>query len=264
MDKASVIPPPKGRIAARFGRAVDSYEAGAGVQMEILRRAADLIGSGMGAGELWCDAGSGSGTLPSILTPLPDGTRFVCLDLSAPPLRRALRLGRTRLAVAGDVEFPPFRSETFDGAAALSMLQWVSSPKNALRNIAQLLKTGGMLYFSVFADGSFSEIVELRQRMGLSSAVWLPTADEFSSALKQAGFETAGEIEFFDRVVRFSDAASAVRSLNRTGATASAGKLLNRAELNTLLKDYTRIFSDGETVPLTYRAIIGKARKKAE
>ncbi|MDR3012138.1 MAG: class I SAM-dependent methyltransferase, partial [Chitinispirillales bacterium] len=77
----------KKRIAARFDRASGSYESEACVQIEIAKRVANLIRSENGAespkNQLWCDFGSGSGTLLEQLKEnLPGNTQFVCLDLS--------------------------------------------------------------------------------------------------------------------------------------------------------------------------------------
>jgi malonyl-CoA O-methyltransferase len=256
--------PSKKRIAARFARAVDSYEAGADVQKEIVKRVADLMRGEVGEGQLWCDVGSGSGRLMEHLRVAPGGTRFVCFDLAFPQLRRALMSRRTTMAVNGDIDFPPIRPGMFHGAAAASVLQWVERPEDALRGIAQMLKPGSRFYFSIFVSGSFTELVELRAQMGLPAVVWLPTVSELLLTLESAGFDVSvDEIENFNRVQRFSDALSALGSLSSIGVTATSGQLLNRTQLDELCRNYTLTFSKNGTVPLTYRAVIGKVRVRA-
>jgi malonyl-CoA O-methyltransferase len=254
---------PKSRIAARFGRASEAYEACADVQMEIVKRLADIMRREVGDGEQWCDFGSGSGMLLERLRIMPARVRFICLDLSLQPLRRVLLSHRTDLVINGDIDFLPIRPESFHGAASSSALQWVESPDNALSGIAQTLKPGGLFYFSIFVDGSFSELIELRSQMKLSSAIWLPTVSELLMTLDKAGFEVSpDDIENFYRMQLFTDSLSALGSLSSIGVTATGGRLLNRSELDTLCKNYTVTFSKDGMVPLTYRAVIGKVRKK--
>lgn len=256
--------PSKRRIAARFGRAADTYESDAGVQMEILLRVAGLVRGAAGGGELWCDVGSGSGALMERLRLLSCGARFVCFDLAFAPLRRALALRRAAFAVNGDIDFPPVRAGAFHGAVAASVLQWSASPEGALAGIARMLGPGGALCFSAFVAGSFEELVETRARAGLPAVVWLPTVSELLMALDRAGFEArADDIENFERVRRFPDALSALGSLSGMGVTATGGRLLNRAELDNLCGAYTLAFRKDGAVPLTYRAAIGMARKRA-
>jgi len=261
---ASSLHPSKSRIAARFGKSVDGYEAGAYVQKEIVKRLAELMRGDVGEGQVWCDLGSGSGMLMERLAPPPAGTRFICLDLSFAPLRRALETRRANMAVNGDIDFPPIRPGTIDGAAAASVLQWAEHPEEALRGIARLLKPKCWFYFAVFVDGSFAELIEMRRSMGLPPVVWLPTFSELLMAFDIAGFDVIpGEIENFERELRFPDALSVLGSLSSTGVTATGGKLLNRTELDELCKNYTITFSKGGTVPLTYRSAIGKVRLRS-
>jgi ubiquinone/menaquinone biosynthesis C-methylase UbiE len=245
-------------------RVADSYDdAGTAVQMEILKRTAELMKSDIGAGEIWCDVGSGSGMLLQPLEPLPAETRFVCLDLAFTPLRLAVTHKRAKFAVCGDIELPPVRPKTFDGATAASVLQWAASPQYALRNIAAILKPSAPFYFSVFVDGSFAELVSLRSRMGLREAAWLPAVDELLNMLDRAGFSvSAGGTEIFEKVPKFPDAMSALGSLSGIGVTATGGRLLNRGEIRKLCMDYTVMFAEHGKVPLTYKAIIGKAVRK--
>ncbi|MDR0306160.1 MAG: methyltransferase domain-containing protein [Chitinispirillales bacterium] len=254
--------PSKRRIASRFGRAAHSYDSDATVQREITELLAKLIKNDIGMEQLWCDIGSATGTLLSYLTPLPDKTRFVCLDLAFSPLRRAREQNRCGLAINGDIDFPPVRPLIFDGAVAASMLQWIVSPELALRKMAELLKTNGSLYFSVFAKGSFNELNAVRANRGLNPAVWLPSEDDLFSIFENAGFDILKEsVQQFNRVLYFTDATSALKNLSNIGATATNGKLLNKRELDELCRDYTSMFSYAGAVSMTYHAIIGIARK---
>jgi malonyl-CoA O-methyltransferase len=260
MDSSSFFP--KKRIAARFGRAVDSYETGANVQMAIAKRISLRMKGEIRENQLWCDLGSGSGMLLEYLGPTPSETRFVCLDLSFAPLRRALQARRTVLAVNGDIDFLPIRPEAFDGGVISSVLQWVESPEAALRGIAQMLKPATQLHFSVFVDGSFTELIEIRARMGLSAGVWLPSVSELLTTFDKAGLDVSTEdIEYYDEKQNFKDALSALGSLSDIGVTATGGRLLNRTELDKLCRDYTLTFMKNGKIPLTYRAVIGTARK---
>ncbi len=262
MDAQPILPT-KERIAARFGRAADVCESAAGVNMEIVKRTAAVVRNEMGEGQLWADLGSGIGKLAETLRAASAAARIVCLDLAFPPLRRAMQSGRAAYAVNADIDNLPFRTGSLDGAVAVSVLQWLSAPTEALRGAADALKPNGALCFAAYVDGAFTELVETRTRMGLPQVIWLPTVSELLMAFDTAGFDVRAEgIEHFDRVQRFPDAASALGNLSRLGATATSGRLLNRSELAELYKDYTLVFGKKGTVPLTYRSIIGTVRKR--
>lgn len=261
MDLSLSRRPCKGRIAARFGRAAETYESRAVVQAEIVERVAGLIRGGVGASGLWCDFGSGSGGLAKRLG-AGCAARIICLDLAFAPLSRAMRLGRAGMAVCGDIDFLPLRPASLDGAAVVSALQWAERPAEALRGMARALKPGAGLYFSAFVDGSFAELIGARLRMGLPELpvpLWLPAVDDFLAALGGAGFEAAlDDIENFERVQLFPSARAVLESMSGTGVTAAGGRLLKRAEIEELCGNYEQMFSDGGAVPLTYRALIGK------
>jgi malonyl-CoA O-methyltransferase len=262
MDAKPILPS-KERIAARFGRAVGVCEPSAGVNMEIVARVAAVVRNEMGIGQLWADLGSGTGKLAENLRAVSAVARMVCLDMAFPPLRRAAQSGRTAYAVNADIDNLPFHAGTLNGAVAVSVLQWLSAPEKALSGVANALKPNGALCFAAYVDGAFTELVETRTRMGLPQVIWLPTVSELLMTFDIAGFDVRAEgIEHFDRVQRFPDAASALGSLSRLGATATSGRLLNRSELAELYKDYTLVFGKKGTVPLTYRSIIGTVRKR--
>jgi len=257
-----IVPPYKKRVAVRFDRAAKSYDLAAIAQREIIQRLASLIKNDIGSEQLWCDIGSATGALLEDLAPLPDKTKFICLDIAFSPLRLAVQRGGNNFAVNGDIDFPPIRPMSLDGAAAASMLQWVSSPRLALCKISELLKKDGILYFAIFLEDSFKEINAVRSNRGLSSAVWLPSENELFSVFESAGFHILKEsIQPYHKTLQFTDALSALKSLSNIGATATAGKLLNRKELDELCRDYTSMFSDDGMVNLTYSSIIGMARK---
>ena len=260
-----ITPLYKKRIAARFDKSAKSYDLGAAVQLEIVQRLASIIKDDIGLGQLWCDIGSATGALIDDLTPLPDRTNFICLDIAFSPLRCAVLRGDGVFAINGDIEFPPIRPMSLDGAVAASMLQWVSSPHTTLCKVSDLLKSDGVLYFAVFVEDSFKEINTLRSNRGLPPSVWLPSEKELFSVFESAGFHILKEsVQSFNKTLQFNDAISALKSLSNIGATAVAGKLLNRKELDELCGDYTSMFSVDGKVSLTYSSIIGMARKCRE
>jgi malonyl-CoA O-methyltransferase len=183
-------------------------------------------------------------------------------------LRRAMQSKRAMLAVNSDIDFLPIRPGVLHGATTVSVLQWLPSPQGALRNIAQTLKPGGVFYFSIFVDGSFTELIEAKSRMGLSQAIWLPTADELPAIFNKAGFNIDASIcgiEHFKKTLTFPNALSALKSLSDIGATAISGQPLGRRGLDELCGNYTSMFSEnGSDVLLTYHAVIGRACLKSK
>lgn len=257
----------KKRIAARFDRALDTYDAAAHVQHDIVRRVAALMCDKVNSGETWCDLGSGSATLFEHMRKLKheqnqnntlDNTRFMCVDLSTAALKRALELKRANVAVRGDIDFLPLKPKSLNGVSAVSSLQWVACIESVLREVERVLVRGGKFCFAIFVDGSFEEIIYSKKEMGISNFLRLPTLDKLKDIFYNCGFEVSEKnICEFSQTQYFESAMSAFENMNNIGVTASSGKILNRAELKKLCNVYTNSFSKNGQVSLTYKAVIG-------
>lgn len=93
------------------------------------------------------DVGCGTGyTTEVVLRHLHKG-EAVGVDLTPQQLKKAarnLRFDKTRLSLCrGDVESLPFRDETFDSVVSVGAIEYFPNPREALKEMARVVKTGG-------------------------------------------------------------------------------------------------------------------------
>jgi SAM-dependent methyltransferase len=128
------------------------------------------------------DAGCGTG---GNLAQLPGPGRRVGLDRAPEALAGARRRGLASL-VRGDVSALPFAAASFDAVLSMSVIyhQWVPDPGAALRELARVLRPGGLLLLDVPAFASLwsphDEAVMTARRY---------TARELRPLVEGAGFE---------------------------------------------------------------------------
>jgi SAM-dependent methyltransferase len=97
------------------------------------------------------DAGCGSGTdLVTLANMLPDGCEILGVDASGVLLARARERtaspgGRGTSLVKGDLRSLPFHSGTVDACRIDRVLQHISMPVHAVRELARVLAPGGLL-----------------------------------------------------------------------------------------------------------------------
>lgn len=103
-----------------------------------------LWSSGAKAGH-WLDAGCGAGTYVRLLT--ARGAAVVGADYSVPSLRKAAeRLGGLVALTASDVRALPFASASFDGALCFGVMQALTDPRPALRELCRVVRPGGEVW----------------------------------------------------------------------------------------------------------------------
>jgi SAM-dependent methyltransferase len=88
------------------------------------------------------DAGCGSGEIAAKL--IERGYEVWGVDIAEPMVARAAaRFGSDRFRVA-DIEHMPFATNTFDAVICLGVIEYLASDEAALREIARVLKPGGI------------------------------------------------------------------------------------------------------------------------
>ena len=93
----------------------------------------------------WLDAGCGAGTYVRLLA--ARGAEVTGADYSLPSLHKAAeRLGRQVALAASDVRALPFASASFDGALCFGVMQALTDPQPALRELSRVVRPGGEVW----------------------------------------------------------------------------------------------------------------------
>jgi SAM-dependent methyltransferase len=137
----------------------------------------------------WLDAGSGAGTYTRFLA--GDGRRVVAIDYSLPTVRKAKERSVGSVGwFTADATRLPFREGSFDGALCFGVLQALSSPNDALRELRRVLTAGGVLWLDALnarcVATRWSEA--RRRRRGLPPHLRYDEPGQLESLLRDSGF----------------------------------------------------------------------------
>lgn len=259
--------PSKNQIAKSFGLKAVSYESNARIQKRILFRMIPLLKDLLSCSNgLWADLGCGTGLLEKefINQKISFEDRLLCFDISENALKQAKNsLNNSLTYLQSDIDRLPLKQNSLSGIIMSSVLQWFTNHNSTLKNVAGCLKMNGCLVFSIFVNGSFSELMDTRKFFNLTTPVNLPTEEILRNTFESAGFEIHRWNTFTD-IEHFSDVRSALKNFSHIGSTAVSGKRLSRAGLNRFCEYYQRNFNTKFGSPVTYRTITGIAVKRFE
>ncbi len=140
-------------------------------------------------GALYLDVGCGAGTYTRWL--FDQGLRVVGVDYSQPTLVKAQ--ARTPDAIplcAADGTRLPFRDATFDGVLCFGLLQAMSRSVPVVRELARVLKPGGVLWIDALNRGGLAaRITRLRRRLqGKGMHLRYESPRDLRRELAEAGF----------------------------------------------------------------------------
>jgi ubiquinone/menaquinone biosynthesis C-methylase UbiE len=161
---------------------------GRGVSILLSKAKAALKGQGV-----VLDCGSGSGYLSiSIARDFQDG-EVICLDASADMLEvlkekaaKAGVQGRIRPLVADAAE-TGLEDGSVDMVVSSLVLHELSSPLEALKEWARVLKPGGLMMLVDFADTRYTRMLILHGHGGAEQCAF--SAERLSDAMREAGLE---------------------------------------------------------------------------
>lgn len=149
-----------------------------GTRRVILAALERALGPALGRARL-LDLGCGTGFT---LTQLPRGARAIGLDSSPTALHLARRRASGAGLVRGSAYALPFASGAFDGALALDVLEHLDDDRGAARELARVLRPGGVAIVTVPAFQALwskhDEALEHRRRYRLA---------EIESLVREAG-----------------------------------------------------------------------------
>jgi ubiquinone/menaquinone biosynthesis C-methylase UbiE len=136
----------------------------------------------------WLDAGAGAGTYTRLLASL--GRQVTAMDYSIPTVQKAKQRTRDVTWLAADVTRLPFADGSFDGVLCFGVMQALSSPHDALREIRRVLVPGGVLWVDALnarcIAASFGEVK--RRWRKLPAHLRYDEPRDFEAALRASRF----------------------------------------------------------------------------
>jgi ubiquinone/menaquinone biosynthesis C-methylase UbiE len=166
-------------------------DSGLAARMKCFVRAWHAAPQAPGRSSRWLDAGCGAGTYSRFLA--SSERHVTAVDYSMPTVRKAReRSGEGVAWATADVTRLPFADASFDGALCFGVMQALSSPQNALRELRRVLVPGGVLWVDALnarcVTTAWSEA--RRRKRGQPAHLRYDEPAKFRSALRESGFES--------------------------------------------------------------------------
>lgn len=255
----------KRRMRAAFDRSAQGYDAAAVLQRTIgerLLERLDLVRLEPG----WVlDLGTGTGDCLRPLRRRFRGARVLGLDIAYGMLRHARAktgwLSRPHL-VCGDAEYVPLATSSVDLVCSNLTLQWCNDPDLIFRELARILRPGGLLLFSTFGPDTLRE---LRASWGAVDgyshvSAFVDMHDLGDALLRACLVEPVMDMEHV--TLTYQGLESLMHDIKAWGAyNATAGRprgLMGRSRLQALRRAYEAFRRDGR-LPATYEVVYGTA-----
>lgn len=261
--------PDKRLVGRSFSAAAERYDGLADLQRTVGERLLSRLSRLSLSPDRIVDVGSGTGYLATRLMDLYPAADLVALDIAEGMLRfarsRYSELGAGRL-VCGDAEALPFRDGSIDLVFSNVAIQWCSGFESVFREMARVLKPGGIVLFSTFGPTTLRELRSAWASVDDYSHV-NPFGDStaLTSALRKAGFQefdVGGEINRLE----YNSVYDLMRELKGLGAhnvtIDRARHLTGKGALQRMVAAYESQ-SAGDGIKATFEAIYGYARGPA-
>ncbi len=238
-------------IAHRFSKAAKQYNSIASIQRVIAEQALTNLPHRLQGQAL--DIGCGTGIHTQAL--YRKGAAATGVDIAEGMLAFARKKYSDPIFIQGSALDLPFSENTFSTVFSSMALQWVSDTDLAAKQIARVLKKGGVAELAIMVAGSFDELKTARKLAQLAQAdTVMPTAAQWGYSFKQSGLSLQRVITK-DYVDMHSDIMSLLRSVKGVGAGATGRKQppLNRRDIKKLAMAYFNASGVESKLPLTYR-----------
>jgi malonyl-CoA O-methyltransferase len=252
-------------LARSFDRAGAGYDAAAQLQQQVRAELLERLAFFALQPQNILDLGAGTCQASVALRRRYAHARVIALDIAPGMLRAAPRAGWPRRRferVCADAYALPLAPRSVELIYSNLMLQWCDRPDLVFRELARVLKPGGVLVFSSFGPDTLEEL-----RLAWQSADHgvhvseFPDMPQLGAALMGAGLiEPVMDVE--RHRLFYPDAHALMRELQRIGArNAASGRargLTGRARLQRVIQAY-ELQRTAAGLPATFEVIFGAA-----
>lgn len=263
-------------LTRSFDRAGAGYDGAARLQQQVRAELLERLQYFALEPQCILDLGAGTCQASIALRRRYPQARIIALDIApgmlkaAPPtggLLQGWRLARWRRRrhfqrICADACVLPLASRSVELIFSNLMLQWCDRPEVVFRELARVLKPGGVLVFSSFGPDTLRELRTAWQHADSGIHVSeFPDMPQLGEALMQAGLiEPVMDIE--QHRLLYPDVHALMRELKRLGARNAASQrargLTGRERLQRMVASYETLRTSAG-LPATFEVIFGAA-----
>ena len=255
-----------GQVRRAFSRAAPAYRALAVLQSEVRARLLEQLDYVTQAPQRVVDLGSGPCDAEPILRRRWKQAEIIAIDHALPMLQAARRgwaLRHPYRRVCADVRALPLATGSADLLFSNLCFQWIGDLGALFAELRRVLRPGGMLCFSTFADGTLDELRAAFAALGdgFGHVNDFAPMQTIGDALLHAGFANP----VLDRdafTLRYADVMSLMRELHGIGAGNARSDrprgLTGRARMRRVAEAYEPMHSEG-TLPARYEVVYAMA-----
>lgn len=252
----TLLPINKSLIIERFSKAIHTYSREASVQRRIAEKMIRLLQHQISTPcrkvvEFGCGTGIYSRMILQSIRPEQLLLNDICHEMK--DYCKDLLNERVTF-LPGDAENVSFPKET-ELITSCSTLQWFESPESFFHRCNALLTRQGHFAFSTFGKQNMKEIRQLT-RKGLPYR----SRQELEIALSPYFHIVHSEEEIIS--LTFDTPLQVLYHLKQTGVTGTSQHRWTRQDLNHFCEQYLHLFSNNNSVSLTYHPIYIIAKKK--
>lgn len=210
----------KNLIARRFTENAGRYDSHASVQKAIAIRLTELWTSIQNiSGLKVLELGTGTGFLTRRYCSLGISDQSVAVDLVDSSvladihLKSGLEYPGTLVCDDAERFIDRLPDNSFDAVVSASTIQWFNDLPRFFKNVARVLKPGGIAAIATFAEGTFAELKEASGR-----SLTYPTADYFKSVIPND--LTIHDLITDEIKMQFADSRQLLGHIRETGVNA--------------------------------------------
>ena len=266
MNEDGSMPIDKRQARRNFARAASAYDDVAVLQHETGRRMLERLDYMRIEPGSVLDIGCGTGLTTGLLLRRFPRAHVFALDFAMPMLALTKKRGRwlrRPACVCGDLDHLPVATQSVDLVFANASLQWSANPAAAFRDIARVVKPGGLLIFSSFGPGTLSELRAAWSEVDGHPHVH-PFIDmhDYGDMLTASGL--ADPIMDVERMtLTYAEVGQLMREIKVIGAGNASSErrrgLVGRARMTRVHAAYERFRDADGRLPVSYEIVHGHA-----
>lgn len=233
-------------IKRSFDGSCATYDSSCDIQRLVSSHLAEKTGAGH---RKILEIGTGTGIYTADLLARFNGADITCVDIAHSLLKGAREKYPDLTYICGDGERLPLTGD-FDLVTGSSTLQWFTAPEKTIPAMLSHMKKGGRFAFSVFTEGTFTEMAILNKMTGFGSVYDLRPDTFYRDIFAEFG----GFSETREYVMHFDSVQDFLKKQKGTGATFSGvNRFASKSAYRKFLELYPELFGENGKIPVTYK-----------